>query len=163
MLTEQHVDVLSVIDLNNKIVYGVKNRQILVWLHLRKENLTEETKENVAVYLGQEDEWLQTFLNRPNIEGFSAGLSLALSGRLKQGVFNNKISIAVTGGINKKGDVLKVDALKAKILITEKAGIAFMIVPSKNAKEVVAIQKEIKANVEIFYMSHIDEAIQIIN
>lgn len=163
MLTKQHVDVLSVIDMKNKIIYGVKNRQILTWLHLRKENLTEDTKENVAVYLGQEDEWLQTFLNRPKIEGYSAGLSLALSGRFKQGDFNNQIPIAVTGGINEKGDVLKVGGLKEKIQITEKAGIPFMIVPSKNAKEVAAIQKELKANVEIFDVSHVDEAIQVIN
>lgn len=163
MLTEQHVDVLSVIDMNNKIIYGVKNRQILTWLNLRKENLTEETKEDVAVYLGQEDEWLQTFLNRPKIEGYSAGLSLALSGRLKQGVLNNQIPIAVTGGINEKGNVLKVGGIKEKIQITEKAGIPFMIVPSKNAKEVTAIQQELKAKVEIFDVSHVDEAIQIIN
>jgi len=163
LLTKQHVDVLSVIDMNNKITYGVKNRQILTWLHLRKEHSPEETKEKVALYLGQEDEWLKTFLNRPNTAGESAGLSLVLSGRFKRGDFKNQFPIAVTGAINENGDVLRVGGLKEKIQITEKAGIPFMIVPSKNAEEVEAIQKEIKANVEIFDVSHVDEAIQVIN
>lgn len=162
MLTKRHIDVLSVIDIDNEITYGVKNRQILTWLHLRKEQSPEETKENVALYLGQEDEWLKTFLNRRNTAGDSAGLSLALSGRFKQGDFNNQFPIAVTGAINENGDVLSVGYLKEKIQITEKAGIPLMIIPSENAEEVAAIQKEIKANVEIFDVTHVDEAIQVI-
>ncbi|MFJ8064612.1 S16 family serine protease [Psychrobacillus sp. NPDC096426] len=163
LLTNQHVDVLSVTEVNNKTVYGVKTRQILKWLHLRKEHSLEETEENVALYLGHKDKWLKSFLSRPNIGGDSAGLSLALSGRFKQGDFQNQLPIAVTGSINEHGDVFSVGIMKEKIQITEKTGIPFMIIPSENAEEVATIQKEIKANVKIFDVSHIDEAIQLIH
>ncbi|QED47979.1 S16 family serine protease [Cytobacillus dafuensis] len=163
LLTKQHVDVLSVIEVNNKTIYGIKNRQILEWLHLRKEHSPEETKENVALYLGREDEWIKNFLSRSDIGGDSSGLSLALSGRIKQGDFHNQLPIAVTGSINKNGNVFRVGNMKEKIQITEKTGIPFMIIPSENAEEVAAIQKEIKANVEIFDVSHVDEAVQLIH
>ena len=163
LLTKQHVDVLSVIEVNNKTIYGVKNRQILEWLHLRKELSPEETKVNVALYLGREDEWIKNFLSRSDIGGDSSGLSLALSGRIKQGDFHNQLPIAVTGSINKNGNVFRVGNMKEKIQITEKTGIPFMIIPSENAEEVAAIQKEIKANVEIFDVSHVDEAVQLIH
>lgn len=162
LLTKQQVDVLSVTELNNKIIYGVKTREILTWLHLRKVHSPEETKENVALYLGQEDEWLKSFLSRRKIGGDSAGLSLALSGRFKQGDFQNQLPIAITGSINENGDVFRVGRMKEKIQITEKTGIPFMIIPSENAEEVEEIQKEIKANVEIFDVTHVDEAVQLI-
>ncbi|WP_421664414.1 S16 family serine protease [Lysinibacillus telephonicus] len=162
LLTKQHVDVLSVIEVNNKTIYGIKNRQILKWLHLLKEHSPEETRENVALYLGREDEWLKTFLGRPNIEGDSSGLSLVLTGLIKQGDFQNQIPIAVTGSINENGKVFGVVNIKEKIQITEKIGIPFMIIPSENAEEVAEIQKELKANVEIFDVSHVDEAVQLI-
>lgn len=162
LLTKQHVDVLSVIEVNNRTIYGIKNRQILTWLHLRKEHSPEETKENVALYLGREDEWLKTFFSRRDIGGDSSGLSLALSGRIKQGDLQNQLPIAVTGSINENGDVFSVGNMKEKIQITEKTNIPFMIIPSENAEEVAAIQKEIKANIEIFDVSHVDEAVQLI-
>ncbi|MBU0904093.1 MAG: hypothetical protein KKF57_02820 [Firmicutes bacterium] len=162
LLTKQHIDVLSVFEVNQKIVYGIKNRQILKWLQLQKEHSPEETKENVALYLGHEDEWLKNFLSRSDIGGDSSGLSLALSGRINQGDFQNKLTIAVTGSINKNGDVFSVGKMKEKIQITEKTGIPYMIIPSENAEEVAVIQKEINANVEIFDVSHVDEAVQLI-
>ena len=70
--------------------------------------------------------------------------------------------IAVTGAINENGDVFSVGNMKEKIQITEKTGIQFLIIPSQNAEEVTAIQKELKANVEIFDVSHVDEAVQLI-
>lgn len=116
----------------------------------------------MTLYLGHEDEWLTTFLSQRNIGGDSVGLCLALSGRFKQGDFQNQLHIAVTGSINKHGDVFRVGNMKEKIQITEKTGIPFMIIPSENAEEVAAIQKEIIANVEIFDVSHVDEAVQLI-
>ena len=88
LLIKQYVDVLSVFEVNKKTIYGSKNRQILRWLHLQKDHSPEEMKENVSLYLGNENEWLTTFLSR-DIGGDSAGLSLALSGRFKQNDFQN--------------------------------------------------------------------------
>ncbi|WP_075618601.1 S16 family serine protease [Paenisporosarcina indica] len=162
ILATQNGDVLTITKLNNRMIYGVKNSQLLLWLHLQKEPI-EETEDNVKKYLGQEDEWLDEFFSRKQIGGDSSGLSLVLSGLYKRGDLKNQIPIAVTGAINEKGDVLPVGYMKEKIQIAEKSGIPFMIIPSENAVEVAEIQNELKANVEIFDVSNVEEAIQLIN
>lgn len=142
------------------MIYGNKNRVILSWFQT---TLIEESENNVKKFLGQEDEWLNNFFNREQISGDSAGLNLVLSGLYKRGKFINEIPIAVTGAINEKGDVFSVDYIKEKIQTTERSGIPFMIVPSENAEEVAKVQNELKTNVEIFDVSSVDEALQIIN
>jgi hypothetical protein len=160
ILTTRNDDVLTITKLNNRKIYRNKNRQILSWF---QKTLIEESENNVKKYLGQEDEWLNQFFKREQISGDSAGLNLVLNGLYKQGQFKNEIPIAVTGAINEKGDVFPVDYMKEKVQITERASIPFMIIPSGNAEEVAKIQNELKANVEIFAVSNVDEAIQIIN
>ena len=51
LLTRQQVDVLSVIEVSNTIIYGSKNRQLLKWLHLQTDPL-QQMEENVTRYLG---------------------------------------------------------------------------------------------------------------
>ncbi|ALC85553.1 hypothetical protein AM499_06765 [Bacillus sp. FJAT-22090] len=160
ILTTRNGDVLTITKLNNRKIYGYKNRQILSWF---QKALIEESEDNVKKYLGQEDEWLNNFFNREQISGDSAGLNLVLNGLYKRGNFKNEIPIAVTGAINDKGDVFHVEYMKEKIQITERSGIPFMIIPSENAGEVANVQNELKANVEIFDVSNVDEALQIIN
>lgn len=162
LLSNEQTDVLSVEEVNNKVIYGVKNRQLLTWLHLQKEHSPDESKENVIQYLGEEGKWLENYFAQTDLGGDSAGLSLALSGRYEKGDFENHLPIAVTGAIDANGDVFEVGILKEKIQITEKAGISYLIIPSKNAKEVEKIQKDLKANVEVFDVSTVDEAIQVI-
>ncbi|MFJ7973700.1 S16 family serine protease [Psychrobacillus sp. NPDC096389] len=160
ILTTRKEDVLTITKLNNRMIYGNKNRVILSWFQT---TLIEESENNVKKYLGQEDERLNNFFNREQISGDSAGLNLVLSGLYKRGKFINEIPIAVTGAINEKGDVFSVDYIKEKIQTTERSGISFMIVPSENAEEVAKVQNELKTNVEIFDVSSVDEALQIIN
>lgn len=162
VLKTQNGDVLTITEVNNRMIYGIKNNQLLLWLHLQKEPI-EETEHNVKKYLGQEDEWLSEFFGREQIGGDSAGLSLVLTGLYKRGSLKNQIPIAITGAINEKGDVFPVGYMKEKVQITEKSGIPFMIIPSENAEEVAKLQNELKASVEIFDVSNVDEAIQIIN
>jgi hypothetical protein len=160
ILTTRNDDVLTITKLNNRKIYGYKNRQILSWF---QKTLIEESENNVKKYLGQEDEWLNQFFKREQISGDSAGLNLVLNGLYNQGKLENEIPIAVTGAINEKGDVYPVEYMKEKVQITERSGIPFMIIPSENAVEVAKVQNELKANVEIFAVSNVDEAIQIIN
>ncbi|WP_162920205.1 S16 family serine protease [Paenisporosarcina cavernae] len=163
LLLQERVKVLSIIEVTNRMIYGVKNRQLLTWLHLRKGNLTEDTRKNVTRYLGKEDPWLKNFLDRPKIDAYSAGLSLALNGRVKEGDFENHVPIAVTGAVNENGTVLTIGNIKEKIQIIEKTGIPYFIVPSENAKEAATIKKELHANVEIYDVTTVEEAIQVIN
>lgn len=162
LLNKQQVPFLNVTENTNLVLYESKNRQILKWLHLQKSEV-DQMKDNVNHYLGKEDIRINEFFNQDNIGGNSAGLGLALTGLILQGDLQNNIAIAVTGAISETGDVLPIGVLKEKILIAEKYGLPFMIIPSKNAEEAAQIQKEQNINIKILDVAHIDEAVQLIN
>ena len=155
-------DVLSVFEVDNKMLYALKTEQWLDWLHFTKEQSTDESKKHVMQYLGEEEQWVESFFANPRLIGESAGLSLALAGRLKQKDIDNQLDIAVTGAIDDKGNVFAIGSLREKIQITEIAGISYIIIPTENVKEVETIQKDIKANVEIYDVSTVEEAIKVI-
>ncbi|MEZ7172074.1 S16 family serine protease [Sporosarcina sp. OR05] len=157
VLTEQGVDVLSITKIDNMMIYGVKNRQLLSWLHLRKEYSSKEMVETVQDYLVNEMDWVLNW-DKEGISGHSAGLSLALSGLYNRGDFENHIPIAVTGGINKDGKVTKVGGIKEKLQIIEKAEISIALLPTKNKREAEKLRKEMKSKVSIFYVSDVKEA-----
>ncbi|MBB2482889.1 hypothetical protein H5P36_22260 [Bacillus sp. APMAM] len=161
ILSKQQADVLSVEEVDNKMIYSSKNSQILKLLHLQKDPI-KQMGENVTQYLGKEEELVNSFTKQSDTSGSSAGLGLALSGRLKNGDYQNRLPIAVTGAINENGEVLSIGYMIEKIQIVEKSGIPYMIIPSENAEQAAAIQKELKAKVEIFDVSHVDEAVQLI-
>lgn len=161
-LNKQHIQFLDIMEFTNLDLYGSKNRQLLVWLHLKKNEL-EQMRESVNHYLGQEDASINEFLNRDHIGGNSAGLGLALIGLIIRGDLQSDLSFAVTGAISKTGDVLPIGLVKDKIQIAEVSGYSYMIIPSENAEEAARIQKEHNVNMQIFDVSHIDEAIQLIN
>lgn len=157
LLTEQGVDVLSITEIDNQVIYGVKTRQLLTWLHLRKEHTPKEMVETVRDYLGTEEEWLTQWDNSTN-GGDSAGLSLALSGLYKNGNLENQVPVAVTGGITKAGKVTKVGSIQEKLQIIEKAGISFALMPNKNKREAQALKKELNSKVSIIYVSNVKDA-----
>lgn len=157
LLTEQGVDVLSIVAIDNKIIYGVKTRQLLTWLHLRKEHTPKEMVETVEDYLGIQENWL-TQWDRSTNGGDSAGLSLVLSGLCKKGYLKNEVPIAVTGGITKNGKVTRVGSIKEKLQIIEKAGFSNALMPTKNKREVKSLQKELNSKISVFYVASVKEA-----
>ncbi|MFJ8262537.1 S16 family serine protease [Rummeliibacillus sp. NPDC094406] len=161
-LDKQNINALNIIEGTNQLRYESKNRQLLEWFHLKKDDV-EQMKESVRYNLKIEDKKIDTFLNRNHIDGNSAGLALVLSGIIIKGNLQNTLPIAITGGIDKKGDILSIGALKEKIQIASLSGIPFMIVPSENAKEAAKIQKEINTNIQIFNVATINEAIKVVN
>lgn len=158
LLAEQGVDVLSIVAIDNRILYGVKNRQLLTWLHLRKEHTPKEMVEAVEDYLGIEEDWLSQWDRSTTNGGDSAGLSLALSGLYKSGYLKNEVPIAVTGGITNDGKVTKVGAIKEKLQIIEKAGFSSVLMPTKNKREVESLQKGLKTKASVFYVASVKEA-----
>lgn len=162
LLNKQNAEYLTIHEITNLELYGSKNRKLLEWLHLR-ENSVERMRKNVNTYLRQEDAYINEFLNREHTDANSAELGLALTGLIIRGDLHNNLAVAVTGSINKKGDVLKVGSIKEKIQIAEVSGFSYMIIPSENAVEAAKIQQEQKRNIQIFDVSHINEAIQLIN
>lgn len=165
ILERQHIKPLTIIEGANKDRYASKNRQILSWLHL-KEDDTEQMKKNVSYYLNQTDQKtnqkIDAFLNRERIGGDSGGLALVLSGKVKNGDLQNEHPIAITGSIDKNGDVKPIGALKEKIQIASISGISYMIIPSENKKEAIKIRKAINSNIQIFDVATIDEAIDVV-
>lgn len=161
ILERQHIKPLTIIEGENKFRYTSKNSQMLNWLHL-KEDSTEQMKKNVSYFLGNKEKKIDAFLNRERIDGDSGGLALVLSVKVKNKAIQNKHPIAVTGAIDKKGNVKPIGMLKEKILIAHISGISHMILPSENKKEAAQIQKKINRNIQIFYVKTIDEAIEVV-
>lgn len=161
LLNKQQVPFIKVDEITNFVLYKSKNQQIVKWLHLQK-NEVDQMKDNVNHYLGKEDVRINEFFNQGNIAGNSAGLGLALTGLIIRGDLQNNVAIAVTGAISDTGNVLPIGVLKEKMLIAEKYGFPFIIIPTKNAEEAGQIQKEQNIDMEILDVSHIDEAVQLI-
>lgn len=158
-LTNQGIDVLSIDKIDNKMIYGVKNRQLLSWLHLSKEHTPKEMVETVQSFFGKEEEWMSQWFTS-SAKGDSAGLSLVLSELYKRGDLENQLPIAITGGINKHGTVTEVGVIKEKLQTIEKAGIPFAILPSKNKTEALKFHSELKSSVKLFFVSDVKEAQQ---
>lgn len=165
ILERQHVKPLAIVEGDNKDRYASKNRQLLSWLHL-KEDTTEQMKKNVSYYLEQTDQKtekkIDAFLNRERIGGDSGGLALVLSGKVKNEGLQNEHPIAITGAIDKNGNVKTIGMLKEKIQIASISGISYLIIPSGNKEEANKFRKEINSNIQIFDVATIDEAIEVI-
>lgn len=68
-------------------------------------------------------------------------------------------AIAMTGEITLRGRVLPVGGLKEKILAAQQHGIQLVILPEENKEEVLKIQKEMKQQIDIKFVQHIDEVL----
>lgn len=162
LLLEQDLEFLDIHEITNLELYGSKNRKLVEWLHLKKDSV-ERMKENVNQYLGQEEVHINEFLNRDNNDANSAELGLVLTGLIIRGDLQNKLTFTVTGAISNTGDVLKVGSIKEKIQIAEISGFPYIIIPSENMNEAAKIQQEQNRNIQVFGVSHVDEAVQLIN
>lgn len=68
--------------------------------------------------------------------------------------------VAMTGEITLRGDVLPIGGLKEKLLAAHRGGIATVLIPKENEKDLVEIPKNIKQNMEIRAVKWIDEVIE---
>ena len=90
-------------------------------------------------------------------EGPSAGVTLvmALLSALTGISLSNEV--AVTGEITLRGRVLPVGGIKEKILAASAAGIKTVVLPAKNYKDFQEIPSELRKNVKLKTVEHIDE------
>jgi ATP-dependent Lon protease len=94
-------------------------------------------------------------------DGPSAGLALVvalvsvLSGRRAQG------DVAMTGEISLRGRVLPVGGIKDKLLAAERAGVRTVILPARNAKDLVEVAEEVREKLAIRLVDSIEEALPI--
>jgi ATP-dependent Lon protease len=70
-------------------------------------------------------------------------------------------TVAMTGEITLRGTVLPIGGLKEKLLAAHRGGIATVIIPAENEKDLVDIPKNILRKLEIHPVSTIDEVLKI--
>jgi ATP-dependent Lon protease len=72
-----------------------------------------------------------------------------------------RADVAMTGEITLRGEVLPIGGLKEKLLAAHRGGIATVIIPEENERDLVDIPKNIKQNLDIRPVRWIDEVLQI--
>lgn len=72
-----------------------------------------------------------------------------------------KASVAMTGEITLRGEVLPIGGLKEKLLAAHRGGIKTVIIPEENERDLVDIPKNIKQNLDIKPVRWIDEVLEL--
>jgi ATP-dependent Lon protease len=67
--------------------------------------------------------------------------------------------VAMTGEVTLRGRVLPIGGLKEKLLAALRGGIAKVLIPSENEKDLVDIPANIREGLEIVCVSHVDEVL----
>ena len=70
-------------------------------------------------------------------------------------------SVAMTGEITLRGEVLPIGGLKEKLLAALRGGLQTVLIPEENKRELVEIPKNIKQNLDIRSVRWIDEVFEI--
>jgi ATP-dependent Lon protease len=92
-------------------------------------------------------------------DGPSAGVTMctaivsALTGRPV------RKDVAMTGEITLRGRVLPIGGVKEKMLAAHRAGITTFILPRKNRKDLVDVPDEVKREMEVIPVEHIEEVL----
>lgn len=94
-------------------------------------------------------------------DGPSAGVTIATSLLSALRMQAPRTSVAMTGEITLRGNVLVVGGLKEKILAAHRAGIKTVIIPDENAKDLGDIPPEVMRDVEFIRVKHIDDVFKV--
>lgn len=94
-------------------------------------------------------------------DGPSAGITMATA--ILSAVTGKKVraDVAMTGEITLRGRVLAIGGLKEKLLAAKNAGVRTVIVPKENEPDVQELSEEITKDLELVFVSHIDEVLRI--
>ncbi|MBS3779176.1 MAG: endopeptidase La [Desulfovermiculus sp.] len=90
-------------------------------------------------------------------EGPSAGVTLVMA--LLSALTNQPLrnDVAMTGEITLRGRVMPVGGIKEKILAAAAAGVKMVIIPAQNAKDFSEVPAELRKNLQVKTVEHIDE------
>jgi ATP-dependent Lon protease len=94
-------------------------------------------------------------------DGPSAGITMAtaIASILSNQKVNNKV--AMTGELTLTGKVLPIGGLKEKLIAAYKAGVTKALIPAKNyERDLEDIPDEVKENIEIISVKHIEEVLK---
>lgn len=161
-LEKEDQDFFLIEEVGNKARYHSRNDMFLQLLGVQNDEVSDMTK-NIRSYLSQETAGVEQFLESEDISGDSAGLGLALTGLIEQNKLKNNLEFGVTGALSEQGEVSGIGMVKEKLMIAEKEGYPFMIIPSENDEEAEQVKEAQNLRIQLFAVSHIDEAVQLIN
>ena len=94
-------------------------------------------------------------------DGPSAGITIATA---MLSVFTNRPvrrSLAMTGEITLRGNVLPIGGLKEKVLAARRAGITTVIIPKLNRKELDEIPAHLRRNLEMHLVDEVEEVLRL--
>jgi ATP-dependent Lon protease len=94
-------------------------------------------------------------------DGPSAGVALTcavVSVFTKRPIRND---VAITGEIDLRGHALPIGGVKEKVLAAHRAGIKIVFLPERNRKDTIDIPEEIRHQLDIRFMTKIDDALQV--
>lgn len=94
-------------------------------------------------------------------DGPSAGIAMVTAiVSVLTGLKVNK-SIAMTGEVTLRGNILPIGGLKAKLLAATRGGIEIVLLPKKNMKELEEIPDNVKGKLTIMPVSHVQEVLDL--
>lgn len=94
-------------------------------------------------------------------DGPSAGITIATALASALSGVSVRHDVAMTGEITLRGRVLPVGGLKEKVLAAHRAGITTVIIPADNRKDLADIPENVKADITLVEVSHMDEVLAV--
>jgi ATP-dependent Lon protease len=93
-------------------------------------------------------------------DGPSAGVAMVTSLASLMTGRSGRPDVAMTGEITLRGKVLPVGGIKEKVLAAKRAGIATVVLPERNRKDVEEIEPQLLAGLSLEYVGTIDDALR---
>jgi ATP-dependent Lon protease len=94
-------------------------------------------------------------------DGPSAGITMALAVLSALTRVPVRHDVAMTGEITLRGKVLGIGGLKEKVLAAHRAGIKTIIIPKDNEKDLEDISAEVRRDLEVVLVEHMDEVLDV--
>ena len=94
-------------------------------------------------------------------DGPSAGITIAtalISAFTERPV---RRDVSMTGEITLRGNILPIGGVREKILAAHRAGLKTIMLPEKNAKDLVEVPKKVREDLKIIFVRHMDEVIDV--
>lgn len=93
-------------------------------------------------------------------DGPSAGVSILAALASIATLKPVKNTVALTGEVTLRGQVLPVGGIKEKVLAAKRAGIKTVFLPQKNEPDVFELDADLLGGLHIEYLNHMDEVLQ---
>jgi ATP-dependent Lon protease len=93
-------------------------------------------------------------------DGPSAGITMASALTSALTGIPVRANLAMTGEITLRGRILPVGGLKEKLIAALRGGIATVLIPSENEKDLREIPAKIKRKLKIIFVQHMDEVLR---